>query len=58
MFLGGPNFFQNLESFCVAQFRILSKGRESSSCADPKVPAYDSVENILAYVSLMFFYKK
>ena len=43
---------------CVVQFWTLGKSRELSSCADPKVSAYDSAENIQSPCKTYVLYKK
>ena len=56
--LGGPNFFPKSGFFRVAQFWILGNGCGLSSCADPKVSAFDSSENTPCSCKTDVLYKK
>ena len=55
---GWRQFLSKSGFFCVAQFWTLGKGRGPPSCADPKAPAHDSLENAPCSCQAHVFYKK
>ena len=53
-----PIFFLNPDFFVVAQFETLGNGRGSSSCADPKVLAYDRAGFFFCFCRIDVLYNK